>query len=106
MAYLLGIEAGTTRVKAALVDDEKGVLASASVVCAVSCDRDGRAEIDMRRYWLACRKCLSAIAEKSRKDLRNAAALSIASQGVTFVPVDCRGKQLRKGIVLYDVPDC
>jgi xylulokinase len=102
MAYFLGIEAGTTKIKAALADDEQGFLASASADCAVPCDRDGRAEIAMEKYWRACRECLAAVARKSRKDLKNVAALSIASQGVTFVPVDRRGRPLRKGIVLYD----
>ena len=67
---------------------------------------DGRAEIDMQTYWRACRKCLSAIAAKSRKDLKQVVALSIASQGVTFVPVDRQGRQLRKAIVLYDGRAC
>ncbi len=102
MAYLLGIEAGTTKVKAALVDDEKGLLASASVDCAACCGEDSRTEIDMQRYWHACRECLAIVARESGKDLREVAALSVASQGVTFVPVDRRGRELRKAIVLYD----
>ncbi len=60
----------------------------------------------MQTYWQACRKCLSAIAAKSGKHLKQVVALSIASQGVTFVPVDRRGKQLRKAIVLYDSRAC
>lgn len=102
MTHLLGIEAGTTKIKAALIDDEKGILASASADCAVPCANDGRVETDMERYWHACRKCLSAVAKESGKDLKEIAALSIASQGVTFVLVDRRGRELGKAIVFYD----
>lgn len=102
MACLLGIEAGTTKVKAALVDDEKGLLACAAVDCAVPCARDGRAEIDMERYWRACCRCFAVIARKSAADFRRTEALAVASQGVTFVPVDRRGLALGKGIALYD----
>ena len=36
MAYLLGIDAGTTMVKTALFDEEKGAVASAAVDCSFS----------------------------------------------------------------------
>ena len=36
MGYLLGIDAGTTMVKAALFDEEIGVVAHAEVDCTVS----------------------------------------------------------------------
>ena len=102
MTCLLGIEAGTTKVKAVLVDVEKGLMAHASADCSMDFTSDGRAEIEMERYWRACRKCLSIISKKAPGGFKKIAALSVASQGVTFVPVDCRGRELGKGIVLYD----
>ncbi|NQU40053.1 MAG: hypothetical protein HQ523_08885 [Lentisphaerae bacterium] len=49
MACLLGIEADTTNVKAALVDDQTGVLTRAAVECPVPGHTNGRVEIDNER---------------------------------------------------------
>ncbi len=102
MSYLLGIDAGTTTIKAALFDPVSGVLASASVDCPASYQDAGIAEIDMDRYWYACKKCILAISQSKGQALKNVGALCISSQGVTFVPIDRNGKELRRGIVYYD----
>ena len=102
MAYLLGIDAGTSSIKAALFDEEKGEVASACVECAVSYDNDGCVELDMEIYWNACKKCISIISQESKIDFKDLKALAISSQGVTFVPVDRHGNELGRGIVSYD----
>jgi xylulokinase len=102
MGYLLGIDAGTTTVKASLFDADKGALASSSVECSCAFTHDNVAEIDMDRYWSACKECIEKIARLSNVDLKKVKALAISSQGVTFVPVDNRGKPLRNGILTYD----
>ena len=48
MAYLLGIDAGTSSVKTVLFDEEKGEVASACVKCAVSYENDGCVELTWR----------------------------------------------------------
>ncbi len=102
MAYLMGIDAGTTVIKAALFDEEKGVLESTSVDCTVPYTDGSFVEIDMERYWDACKKCIQVITSKSDIYFQKIKALAISSQGVTFVPVDSNGKELRKGILYYD----
>ena len=102
MAYILGIDSGTTVVKTALFDEERGVVADASVDCTVSFSDEHRSEIDMRLYWEACKECISKISKKEKKHFKDIKAISISSQGVTFVPVGRDGRELRKGIVYYD----
>ena len=102
MAYLLGIDAGTSSVKAALFDEEKGEVTSAYVECAASYENNGCVELDMEKYWNACKECISTISKKSKLDFKDLKALAISSQGVTFVPVDKHGNELGRGIVYYD----
>ena len=102
MAYLLGIDAGTTMVKAALFDEDRGAVSDASVDCTIAFSDEHHAEIDMVLYWEACKECISRISKKEKKRFKDIVAISISSQGVTFVPVDRDGKEMRKGIVFYD----
>jgi xylulokinase len=102
MSYLLGIDAGTTMVKVGLFDEEKGAVSHAEIDCTVSFSDERRAEIDMEIYWEACKQCLNRISQAGKTSLSGVRAVSISSQGVTFVPVDRRGRALRKGIFMYD----
>ena len=102
MGYLLGIDAGTTMVKAALFDEETGVLAHTEVDCTVSFSDEKHAEIDMGLYWEACKQCLISISTTDGISLSDVRAIAISSQGVTFVPIDRGGKELRKGVFVYD----
>jgi xylulokinase len=102
MGYLLGIDAGTTMVKAALFDEEKGAVAHTEVDCTLSFSDEKRAEIDMEIYWDACKHCIHNFSTIEHISLSDVSALSISSQGVTFVPIDRQGKQLRRGIFVYD----
>jgi xylulokinase len=101
VSHFLGIDAGTTVVKAALFDEERGALAGASVDCAGTYGDEKVAEIDMEQYWKACKECITAIAKSV--GLAEVKAVCVSSQGVTFVPVDRVGRELRKGIIYYDV---
>ncbi len=102
MPYLLGIDAGTTTLKAGLFDEEGGLLSSVAIECSLSYTDENIVEIDMEWYWNACKQCIHTIYQESKIDLKDISALAISSQGVTFVPVDRQGKALRKGIVFYD----
>ena len=102
MGYLLGIDAGTTRTKAALVDPEKGMVACVSTDCSVPCSAGSIAEVDMDMYWRACVDCLKRLSGEAKVGLGEVEALAIASQGVTFVPVDGLGRDLGRGILIFD----
>ena len=102
MPYLLGIDSGTTNVKAALFDSAGGCIDAASVECCdVRMSRD-RVEIPMHCYWDAVVQCLGRIEARGKVRLRDVRALSVSSQGVTFVPVNDRGEEIGQAIYLHD----
>ena len=102
MPHLLGIDAGTSSVKAALFDAEHGIIAEASVDCSPGYTPDGFVELPMKRYWDSCVQCLDIIRHASEKGFNNVKAVSVSSQGMTFVPVDVNGCELGNAIVAYD----
>jgi len=102
MSYLLGIDAGTTTIKAALFDPQKGLISRASVNCPAAFEREQIAEIDMALYWQACLECIHQISKSQRHRFKDIRALCVSSQGVSFVLLDRHGNELRRGIVYYD----
>lgn len=101
MAFLLGIDSGTSSVKVSLFDHEKGMIAGASVPCPPDYG-NGHVEIDMSRYWQACKDCIREIASQKPDELKKVRAVSVSSQAVTFVCVDEHGNTPEKAIVAYD----
>jgi len=102
MPYLLGIDSGTTNVKVAVFDSADGCLDCASVECRDVRMIGDRAEIPMHHYWDAVVRCIRQIGARGRVRLGEIRALSVSSQGVTFVPVDDRGEELGQAIYLHD----
>jgi xylulokinase len=102
MSYLLGIDSGTTNVKAAVFDSVEGCIDTASVECRDVLTRGDRAEVSMSAYWDAVVQCIRRIGARGRVRLADIRALSVSSQGVTFVPVDDRGKEIGRAIYVYD----
>jgi xylulokinase len=99
---LLGIDAGTTSVKAGLYDPEGKELATASVEYVLQTPQPGRVELDPEVYW---RSLVTAV----RRSLHEAglpgsrvAALGVSSQGETLIPVSDRGLALAPAIVWLD----
>lgn len=102
---LMGIDIGTTSVKVSTFNDMgKGVHTSRKEY-VIEEGLDGRAEIDVDVYW---RSCVDAIKENLEymKSINlktgEICALSVSSQGSTFVAVDNMGIPLNKAIVWMD----
>ncbi|MEM2238688.1 MAG: xylulokinase [Candidatus Bathyarchaeia archaeon] len=102
MVYLLGIDAGTTGLKAVLFDESGRVAAVGRAEYSLLTPAVNMAEIDAEEYWRACRKAVSGVLSISNADPRDVKALSISSQGETFVPIDRDGRPLRNAIVWLD----
>jgi xylulokinase len=103
MAYLLGIDSGTTNVKAAVFDSAGTCL---DCVCVECCDvvmSGARAEVVMRAYWDAVVACIHRIDARGSVHLSEIHALSVSSQGVTFVPIDVRGEDIGRAMYLHDM---
>jgi xylulokinase len=101
-AYLLGIDAGTTAMKAVLFDLEGHPLGQASQEYQLHTPAPDRAELEPQDYWAACCGCTRGLLAEAGVDPRQIAALAISSQGETLVVVDEAGQPLYPAIVWLD----
>ena len=98
----LGIDAGTTSLKAVLFDPAGRVLASAREEYLLLTPGPAMVELDAEAYWGACCRTVQAVIAKSGVAPSRIAALAISSQGETLIPVDAGGRPTRNAIVWLD----
>lgn len=96
---LLGLDMGTSACKAAVFGANGTLLAVASREYSADVPRPGWMEMDPERMWAAA---VEAIREVSAKASDPVQALSVSSQGETFVPVDTRGDAVGPAIMNAD----
>src|SRR5688572_15947867 len=95
-AVLLGIDIGTTGVRAALFADDGTLIADANQSCPHDAPQPGWAEVDPESWWRAAIRVLADIA--ARHDLASVACVAIAGQAPTVVLVDAAGAVVRPAI--------
>ena len=98
----LGIDAGTTSVKAALFDLEGNLLALDRQEYQIETPGPSVVELDAEVYWRACCRAVQSAIDKSGLSANEIKALAISSQGETLIPVDREGVPTRKAIVWLD----
>jgi xylulokinase len=101
MARLLGIDLGTTGVRAGVFDEQGSPLAEASEPCPSSAPAVGRAEADAEDWWTAVRGVCARLA--ARESLERVDAVAVTGQAPTAVLVDGAGRPLRPAILWLDV---
>ena len=101
MARLLGIDLGTTGVRAGVFDEKGALLAEASDPCPSSTPAGGRAEADAEEWWTAVRGACARLA--TRESLERVDAVAVTGQAPTAVLVDGAGCPLRPAILWLDV---
>jgi xylulokinase len=104
--YLLGLDIGSSSIKAALVDAATGeclaVAQSPAVELAIQAPRPGWAEQDPELWWEhACRAC-KMVLEQSGVDAQSIQGIGIAYQMHGLVLLDENGKVLRPSIIWCD----
>jgi len=102
MAYLLGLDAGTTSIKAWLYDAASGrPVGGAAQPTPVVSPRAGWAEHDPAALWQAAAGSIRT-ALAGAPEARPIAALAIASMGEAGVPLDQHGAPLGPIVAYYD----
>ncbi len=94
---LLGIDLGTTGCKVAVYSPEGRVLGEGYVEYGFITKEEGVVEQDANEWWNLTKKTIKLALGKMRINGSRIKALSISSQGISFVPVD------REGNPLYNV---
>jgi xylulokinase len=95
----LGIDIGTSSVKAVIVDDDDVVVEQASAPLNVSRPQPGWSEQDPADWWTATNTAVKSLSAKARRDVR-AVGLSGQMHGATLL--DKSDKPLRPAILWND----
>ena len=102
MATLLGLDIGTTAVKAGLFGDDGRLIATAGEEYRLATPGPDRAELDPERYWHAARSAVRRAVAASGVEPASVGALAVSSQGETVIAVGPDGQPLGPAIVWLD----
>lgn len=99
--YLIGVDCGTTNVKALLYDEGGNELCGASRKNEVL-TRGMCSEQDMEALWQNVRDCLGELTEKCPVPPESLAGIGVSAQGEGLWAVDREGRPVRKAILWND----
>jgi sugar (pentulose or hexulose) kinase len=102
MTYFLGVDAGTTSMKAAIFDGEGHLKALDRQEYTLITPAPNVVELDAGVYWDACCTTVRSVLKQSGIAPEEIAALSISSQGETLIPLDANANPTRRAIVWLD----
>lgn len=102
MAVVLGIDVGTSGIKAMLMDTEKGVMAIQAKEYGVDIPQKGYAEQNPQMWWSSLVDILSALKEKHKNIYEEIVAVGYSGQMHGLVLVGENGNPVRPAIVWLD----
>lgn len=102
MPYLLGIDAGTTSIKAGIFAPDGRCLGIGRQEYQLAAPSADRAELDPEVYWQSCIKTVRKALEKSRVGPDEIKAIAVSSQGETTITLDAKGKAIYPALVWLD----
>lgn len=98
----LGIDAGTTAMKAALFSQNGELIAVSSQEYTLETPKLAWVELDPRVYWQKCVQVIAEVLKITGCKPQDIQALAISSQAETLICLDCNGQPVRKAIVWLD----
>ncbi|MDR2528900.1 MAG: xylulokinase [Synergistaceae bacterium] len=102
MALLLGIDIGTSSVKAVLIDREGAVLSLSRQEYSFDIPRKGWAEQDPEVWWQAVRHTVREVVRKTNPRPSRIDGIGFSGQMHGLTPLSSDGKPLRKAIIWCD----
>jgi xylulokinase len=102
MSYFLGIDAGTTSLKAAVFNQNGKLLSLARQEYTLETPAPAMVELDAEIYWRTCCDVVRQAVQESQVLPAQVDSLCISSQGETFVPLGQDGQPTHKAIVWLD----
>lgn len=102
MRHILGIDIGTTAIKAAVFDENGVLLGDKTQEYILDTPSNVMVELDADKYKEAFAGAVRGAVQKSGVETGSIVSLGISAQGETFFNLDESGKPLRPGIVWMD----
>jgi sugar (pentulose or hexulose) kinase len=99
---LIGIDAGTSVVKAVAFDEEGNEICVREAAVPLHRPEPSWVEQDMNELWETVKDCLSSVARQLRKSHRELAGIGITSTGDGTWMIDRDGNPVRHGILWCD----
>ncbi len=99
---LLGIDLGSSGVKAVLLDPERGLVASSSRTVDLFSEHPGWSEADPAEWWLAVCHLIPELFVQSGTSSQNVAALAVTGMVPAVLLLDAKGQPLRRAILQND----
>ena len=101
--YLLGMDCGTTNIKAIILREDGKVVAEASRPSKFINPGPNMQEQDANEWWANTVDIFKALTSKiGHEAVKNIKGICISSHTVTMLPVDCNGNPLRNAITYQD----
>ena len=101
--YLLGMDLGTTNIKAIIMDEKGNVAASASAANHLIFPGTNMVEQDAGEWWKNAVSILREVTSKAGAEVvSRIRGISVSSQTVTMLPVDKEGHPLRNALIWMD----
>ncbi len=101
-SYLIGIDLGTTSIKALLLSSKGDVIATIGEEYALDYGLNETCELDPEKYWEVSCRVIKSLVLKTGVEVANIKGLAFSSQGETIIVLDSHGKPLRKAIIWLD----
>lgn len=102
MTLLLGVDLGTTAIKAGLYGFNGELVASATNEQQLATPAAGVVELDLDSYWKGFVDVVRQVVQKTRGGAATIVGLALSVQGETLVAADLDGHALRPAIVWLD----
>lgn len=102
MTYFLAIDAGTSAMKAAVIDNNGRLIALDRQEYTLLTPAPNEVELDPEVYWQTCVQAVRNAVQRSLVDTADIRAVCISSQGETIIPIDAEGRPTRNAIIWLD----
>ncbi len=99
---LLGIDIGSSGVKAVLLDPERGIVASSTYDVALYSDHPGWAEADYAQWWAAVCSLVPQLLDQIGATNNDIAAIGVSGMVPAILVLDDSGTPLRRAIMQND----
>lgn len=99
---VVGVDLGSSAVKAVLLSPQRGVVATSSVAVALFSDHPGWAEADSNEWWAALCALVPRLLHEARATKHDVGAVAVTGMVPAVLVLDERGRPLRRAILQND----